>query len=71
MKKYNRSDLGKAIRRFITRKEKELNRKCRMIWEFENRQGQKFLFGNFCINRNRLIVTIAHYQAGIGWIPSK
>ena len=68
--KYKISNLNPAIKRSIRRKEKYLNRKCRMIWDFENRLGERFLFGSFCRNWNRLTVTIAVYNPVVcgGWL---
>ena len=68
---YRRSELNPVIRRAIKRRELSLNRKCRMIWDFTNFRGDTFLFGSFCINRDRLIVTIAVNCSGIigGFLP--
>ena len=70
--KHNRSRLNPAVKRFIKDKEKELDRTCRTIWDFTNPKGNRFLFGSFCKNYNRLIVTIAEYnQNVIGcWLPT-
>lgn len=55
---YQRSKLNPAIRRYIKRIEKETGRKCRKIWSHTNPKGETFLYGSFCINYNRLFVTI-------------
>ncbi len=68
---YRISELNPAVKRHIKRKEKYLNRKCRTIWDFTNPLGERFLFGSFCKNYDRLIVTIASYNCVIvgGWLP--
>jgi hypothetical protein len=58
--KYTKSDLPEYIRREIKRKEKDLGRTCRTIWDFTNPKDETFLFGSFCKNYDRLIVTIAY-----------
>jgi len=63
-KKYNRSELNPAIVRNIKRKEKLLDRKCRTTWSFTNPKGQQYLFGSFCKNYDRLIVTIGFRMEG-------
>lgn len=69
-RKYARSELNKAVQRKIKEKEKHLGRTCRTIWEFTNPIGETFLFASFCKNRDRLIVTLAHYSDLINkWIP--
>lgn len=62
MEKLNKYELNPAIKRFIKRKEKYLGRVCRMIWTYENRLGEKYMFANFCKNYDKLIVTIAHFN---------
>ena len=54
--------LNPSMGRFIVKKEKELNRTCRTIWQFTNPKGETFLFGSFCRNYNKLIVTLGHYN---------
>ncbi len=63
--KYKKSELNPAIQRDIKRKEKELDRTCGKIWEFENRLGERYLFANFCKDYDKLIVTIAYFDPGI------
>lgn len=62
MKRYKKSQLSKTIRKYIATKEKELNRKCGMIWEFTNPKGDTYLFANFNRNRDNLIVTVGYYE---------
>ena len=68
---YRMSELNPAVKRHIKQKEKELNRKCRTMWDFTNPLGERFLFGSFCRNWNRLIVTIAVHNPVVcgGWQP--
>ncbi len=60
-----KTSLNPAIKRYIKRKEKELDRTCGKIWEFENRLGERYLFANFCRNWDRLIVTVGYFDRGI------
>ncbi|MCD6434974.1 MAG: hypothetical protein J7L15_01080 [Clostridiales bacterium] len=63
--------ISPAIKRNIKAKEKELGRKCRKIWVYQNRLGECFMFANFCKNWDRLIVTLGHYEENIRkFIPS-
>mgnify|MGYP007099664960 CR=1 FL=1 len=68
---YRKSELNPAVKRAIARKELYLDRKCRKIWSQENRLGETFLFGSFCKNRDRLIVTIAYGDKAVhgGFYP--
>lgn len=66
-----RSQLGTALRRFIRDKEKYLNRRCCKMWYFQNRLDEWFIFGNFCRNYDRLLVTVAQYVPNVGWLPPK
>ncbi len=65
MDKLAKPQLSKSVRRFIKRKEKELNRKCRMIWKFTNQKDETYIFANFCRNYDKLIVTLAYYDKRI------
>ena len=70
--KHSKAQLNPAIKRYIKRKEQELGRKCRMVWEFTNHKGEKYLFANFCKNWNKLIVTIGYgnwYASGGFLVP--
>jgi hypothetical protein len=62
---YQHSELNRAIRRNIKSKEKLLNRTCRKVWSFTNPKGIQFLFGSFCRNRDRLFVTMGHFEKSI------
>lgn len=62
---YRKSALSKAVKRNIKRKEEYLGRTCRKIWDFTNSNGEKYLFGSFCANRDRLVVIIAYYEPKI------
>jgi hypothetical protein len=68
---YRKSSLSNPVKRHIKAKEKDLDRTCRKIWDFTNPNGETFLFGSFCKNRDRLIVTIAHKNDAVngGWMP--
>jgi len=60
-----------TMKRNIKRKEKELGRKCRKIWIFQNRLGECFMFANFCKNYDRLIVTLGYWEDAIqSFMPS-
>lgn len=65
---YHKSDLGRGIRRIIKRKEADLERTCRKIWSFTNPNGERYLFGSFCKNYDRLVVSIAYNQPNVGWV---
>lgn len=62
--------VSKAVRRNIKRQEDDLDRKCRRVWSFTNPKGQKYLFGSFCKNYDRLIVTVAYWRDNIGFLSS-
>jgi hypothetical protein len=62
MKKYIKSELRKNMKRNIKNKERELNRTCRTIWENTNPKGERILYGSFCRNYDRLIVTIGFWK---------
>ncbi len=66
-----RSDLEPAIRRHIREKEKTLDRRCRKLWYFKNRLDEHFIFGSFCRNYDRLVVTVAGFVHGVGWMPQR
>ena len=72
MEKYLRSDLPMAVRRNILAKEKELSRKCRSIWKFENKFGV-YLLGRYCNGngmKDTTIVTLASWSKNINnWYP--
>ncbi len=70
---YRKSQLNLAIKRFIKEKESELERTCRKIWQFTNHLGQTFLFGSFCKNHNRLVVTIGYFNKDVNghFIPAR
>lgn len=59
---FARSELSNTLKRQIKEKEAFLGRKCRSIWSFTNPKGERFLFGSFCKNWDRLIVTIAYWS---------
>jgi len=64
-----KSQLSMSIKRTIERKEDYLERTCRTMWTFTNREGNQYLFGSFCKNRDRLFVTIAYFNPSIqGWV---
>lgn len=64
-----RSDLSDPLRRKLREKERSLHRQCRKIWTFTNPNEERFIFGQFWRNRDDIIVTIASYVEGVGWIP--
>lgn len=61
-RRFNKSELNPAIRRYIKRKEEELGRTCRMIWCGTNPEGETYLYANFCKNWDRLTVTIGFHR---------
>ena len=63
--KHNQTSLNPAIKRYIKRKEKYLNRTCRKIWDFTNRHDETYLFGSFCRDWDQLIVIIGYFDQGI------
>lgn len=63
-----RSNLSPNRRRYIREMERHLDRKCRSLWTFTNPLGERFVFGSFCRNYDRLIVTVSVYAPGVGWI---
>ena len=65
MKEYRKTELSNSIRRNIKRKEQNLGRTCRKIWEHTNPLGEKYLYGNFCRNYDRIVVTIAFWELRI------
>ena len=70
--KHRKSELNPAIKRNIADKEKDLGRKCRMIWDFTNWKGETFLFGAFSNkDREMLTVTIAYANPYVngGFVP--
>ena len=69
--KLTRAQLPNHINVFIENKEYELDRKCRSMWTYTNPHGNQFIFGSFCRDYNRLIVTIAHWCDRSGWIPQR
>lgn len=62
---YKKNELSSTIKRNIKRKEKLLGRTCRMIFEFTNPNGDKYLFAHFCKNYDKLIVTIGYFNPHI------
>jgi len=62
MKKYRRSDLSRTMNRKIKRKEQVLGRTCRTIWEHTNPKGERILYGSFCKNHDKMIVTIGYWK---------
>jgi hypothetical protein len=62
-------ETSRAVTRNIKRLEKILDRKCRRAWYAENKEGTVYIFGSFCRNYDRLIVTLAYYQRGVGFVP--
>ena len=64
-RKYSKSELSKTLKRRIKCKEKYLGRTCRSIWSHINPEGTMYLFGSFCRNYDRLIVTIAYFEKRI------
>jgi hypothetical protein len=67
-----RSELSQPIKRFIKRKEESLGRTCRTIWTHTNPNNEHFMYGSFCNNYHKVIVTIAHYNDKISaWITSR
>lgn len=72
MENITRWNVSPAIKRFIKNKESYLGRTCRKIWIYENANGEKYMFANFCKNYDKVIVTIAHYNENIcRWLPSR
>lgn len=72
-REYRISELNPAIKRHIKAKEKYLGRKCRKVWSATNPKGEQYLFGSFCVNHDRLIVTIGFHMLGVigGFAPSR
>ena len=70
-RKYQRGELSQPIKRFIKRKEKELNRTCRTIWTYTNHKNETFMFGSFCRNHDKVFVTLAYLDPRIHtFLPS-
>lgn len=63
-----RTALSDRIRHKIRDKEEYLGKKCRKLWWFRNILGEDFVFGSFCKNRDKTIVTVAAYVPHVGWI---
>ena len=64
-----KSQFPMFIKRTIERKENYLERTCRKMWTYTNREGNQYLFGSFCRNRDRLFVTIAYFNKSTsGWV---
>ena len=68
-REYTRYNVRLAIKRYIKYKEKDLGRVCRKIFTKENPEGTLYMYANFCKNYDKLIVTIAYSEDGVGWIP--
>ena len=70
---FKRSELNPSIKRYIKTKEKYLNRVCRKIWTHRNPKGELYLYGSFCKNYDRLIVTIGSHNPYIngGFLPQR
>ena len=69
MIEYTRYNVRPAIKRYIKYKEKDLDRTCRKIFTAENPKGTLYMYANFCKNYDKLIITIAYYADGVGWVP--
>lgn len=69
--KYRKSELPKHIKRLIKEKERDLGRTCRSIWDFTNRNNERFLFATFCKNYDRLVVTLGYWYRTVGWLPQR
>ncbi len=57
--------ITRHIKRHIKYKEQELDRKCRKVWACTNRLGESILYGSFCKNWNRLIVSLGYWNKNI------
>ncbi len=69
-----KSELPAHIKKNIKWREKGLGRTCRRIWHSNNEKGTQYLFGSFCLNRNKLVVTIAFRNDnpyGYGWVNTQ
>ena len=66
---YTKYKLRPAIKRYIKYLEAKHGRTCRKIWIAKNPQGQIYMYAHFCINYDRLIITLAYYTVASGWIP--
>jgi hypothetical protein len=64
-----KSELTNPVKRNLKEKEKYLDRRCTSIWTFTNPEGIEYMFSRFCRKWDKLIVTLAYYHKGIGWIP--
>ena len=65
--------LSTYIKKYIKRKEKELDRTCRKIIKQRNNNNELFMYGSFrkSGNSDNLIVTIAYFKDGFGWLTIK
>lgn len=62
-----RSDMHPRLCAKLRDQERDLGRKCRRLWTFTNRHGERFTFGSF--GGDRLIVTVARFEPLIcAWI---
>ncbi len=68
---YRKSQLSNSMKRYIKYLEKDLGRKCRKIWAGQSKSGIVYLYSNFCVDYDKLIVTIGHYIPVIGWVPEE
>lgn len=66
---YTRYNVRPTLKRYIKYLEKEHGRICRKIWIAKNPQGQIYMYANFCVNYDRLIITLAYFMDPVGWIP--
>ena len=67
---YTKYTVSNPIKRYIKYKEKDLDRVCRKIWQFENPQGILYMYANFCRNYDKLIITIAYFDENVNlFIP--
>jgi hypothetical protein len=65
---YRKSGLSKTLKRKIKETEEYLGRTCRKIWAGRSRTGNVYLYSNFCVNYDKVIITLAYYAPGVGWI---
>ena len=65
--RYKRTELSQAQQRFIKRHEERLGKKCTLIWEFTNPQGQKYIFARIGLKRDtdNLVVTVAYFNKAL------
>ena len=67
---YTKYNLSPSIKRYIKYQEKDLDRVCRKIWQHENPEGILYMYGSFCRNYDKVIITIAYFNEDVGlWLP--